>query len=298
MESIIGPAMSGEKGFPQFSYNGSNHSFDPQEWYYRNSEGNSIELGNTIMEEGLRNNFGLNIDYNSDKYYNAFGNDTSFRILFDQTLYSRQWCYPETGSLNRYLRQCQPWVRQAFVQMVSGSSPLNVTPLQVATMAMRLATLNGTDNITTLNDAVNLPPKTDEFDVTSGGWESNEEYFNFYKEQVLGQMRKVPTIGTAKILSSFAQKLSRRGYYLYAKTGTLNIDGSKKERMRNLMVIIANGELDKAENLSALRSIRYYVIYMSYRNVPDKGFSNKEFLSQIEAVVNSELFNQYMQEGK
>ena len=298
MESIIGPAVSGEKGFPQFSYNGSNHSFDPQEWYYRNSEGNSIELGNTIMEEGLRNNFGLNIDYNSDKYYNAFGNDTSFRILFDQTLYSRQWCYPETGSLNRYLRQCQPWVRQAFVQMVSGSSPLNVTPLQVATMAMRLATLNGTDNITTLNDAVNLPPKTDEFDVTSGGWESNEEYFNFYKEQVLGQMRKVPTIGTAKILSSFAQKLSRRGYYLYAKTGTLNIDGSKKERMRNLMVIIANGELDKAENLSALRSIRYYVIYMSYRNVPDKGFSNKEFLSQIEAVVNSELFNQYMQEGK
>ena len=111
-------------------------------------------------------------------------------------------------------------------------------------------------------------------------------------------MRQVPYIGTAKGLKTFAQKLEKRGYYLYVKTGTLNIDSQSDKRIRNMMVIIANGELEKAQNLDELRKIRYYVMYMSYRDVDQSGFSNNKFQSQIEAVVNSELFNQYMIEGK
>ena len=299
VERIIGPAQNGVKGFPQFTYNGGIHSFNPDEWFVGNE--NAITLGRSIMEEGLRSNFRLNIDYNTDrreKYYNPYGSDDQYSILYKQHRYPRQWSYPETGSLNRYLRQRMPWLREGFVQMVSGSSPLNVSPLQVATMAMRLATLNSADNITTLNDEVRHAPKMTEFDVESGGWGSNEEYFKFFKTQVLGQMRQVPYIGTAKGLKTFAQKLEKRGYYLYVKTGTLNIDSQSDKRIRNMMVIIANGELEKAQNLDELRKIRYYVMYMSYRDVDQSGFSNNKFQSQIEAVVNSELFNQYMIEGK
>lgn len=299
VEGIIGPAKSGAEGFPQFTYNGANHSFDPDLWFAGNES--SITLGNSVMEEGLRDNFRLNIDYNTDKYekyFNPYGTDSLFGIFYNQKRYPRQWCYPETGSLNRFLRQRMPWLREGFVQMVSGSAPLNVSPLQVASMAMRLATLNSADNITTLNDAVRQVPETMEFDVTTGGWSSNEEYFNFYKTQVLGQMRQVPYIGTARGLRPLAESLAKRGYYLYVKTGTLNIDSDSDKRIRNMMVIIANGELDKAQSLADLRRIRYYVMYMSYRDVDRSGFTNNNFRSQIEAVVNSELFNQYMQEGK
>ncbi len=299
VESIIGPPKDGAAGFPRFTYNGNAHSFDPDKWFAGNENG--ISLGNSIMEEGLRNNFKLNIDYNADgydKYYNYFGNDSAFDVLFNQQRYPKQWCYSETGSLNRYLRQRMPWLREGFVQMVSGSAPLNVSPLQVASMAMRLATLNSADNITTLNDAVRVAPEISEFDVTSGGWQSNGAYFDFYKTQVLGQMRQVPYIGTAKGLKSLAQNLSKRGYYLYVKTGTLNIDNKSSKRIRNMMVIIANGELEKAQSLDDLRQIRYYVMYMSFHGVEKDGFTNNNFQSQIEAVVNSELFNQYMEEGR
>jgi hypothetical protein len=141
-------------------------------------------------------------------------------------------------------------------------------------------------------------PQITEFDVTTGGWNDNEEYFNFYKTQVLGQMRQVPYTGTASALRSLAQNLARQGYYLYVKTGTLNLDENKNKRIRNMLVIIANGELEKVQTLADLRNIRYYVMYMSYNGVDKDGFSNGNFRSQIEAVVNSELFNQYMREGR
>lgn len=278
------------------------HSFDPDRWYTGNANG--VDLGTTIMEEGLRYNFQLNVDYNTsnERYTNYYGTDSIFKVFFEQRKYAKQWCYAETGSLNRYQRQKSSWLSDGFVQMVSGSSPLEVSPLQVAIMGMRLASLNSASDITTLNDCMDSIPFMRDFDVNSGkpgGWESPEQYFDFYKTQVLGQMKQVTEPGgTASALNGLKRELQRRGYHMYVKTGTLNIEENKHQRIRNMLVIVSNKALEGAENLSDLRDIKYYVIYMSFRNVEMTGFSNGQFKEQIEAVVNSDLFKQYMQEGR
>lgn len=301
IESIIGPAKTGKEGFPQFTYNGSMHSFDPDKWYSGNENG--IDLDYSVMGRQLRYNFQLNSQYNTrpERYTNYFGNDSIFKVFFEQRKYTKQWCYAETGSLNQFIRQRSGWLSDGFIQMVSGSAPLEVSPLQVATMGMRLASLNSAENISSLNDATSSVAEMKNFDVNAGlegGWGSTEEYFDFYKLQVLGQMKQVPATGTASALSKLNRSLLQQGYYLYVKTGTLNIEEDKTKRIRNMLVIISNRPFESANNLAELRSIRYYVIYMSYRNVDKSGFSNGQFQSQIEAVVNSDLFKQYMQEGK
>lgn len=302
VEGIIGPAKNGVQGFPKFMYGGVMHSFDPDRWYTGNANG--VDLGTTIMEEGLRYNFQLNVDYNTsnERYTNYYGTDSIFKVFFEQRKYAKQWCYAETGSLNRYQRQKSSWLSDGFVQMVSGSSPLEVSPLQVAIMGMRLASLNSASDITTLNDCMDSIPFMRDFDVNSGkpgGWESPEQYFDFYKTQVLGQMKQVTEPGgTASALNGLKRELQRRGYHMYVKTGTLNIEENKHQRIRNMLVIVSNKALEGAENLSDLRDIKYYVIYMSFRNVEMTGFSNGQFKEQIEAVVNSDLFKQYMQEGR
>ena len=181
--------------------------------------------------------------------------------------------------------------------MLLGAYPLEVTPLQMATMGMRLATLNRTDYITTLEDERNRAPEYAFFEVPS--WDE-AEYFSFYKRQVLSQLREVPHSGTARALNGLTRQMEGRGFYLYAKTGTLNdgrVDAKKSSRMKHLLVIIANKPLETIASIEELKTIKYYVIYLSYIGVDiSEGFSTSKFSDMIKAVADSELFNEYMKE--
>ena len=293
-EKVFRPARGNVTDFPVISYKKKHVTFNPNVWFANND----LNVENGIMNIGLLNNFNLRGDMvrTNERYVNYFGQQNLFKFLFDNAKYRKIWIYPEAGSLNTFDRKQQPILRNGFNQMLTGAYPLEVTPLQMATMGMRLVTLNRAEELTTLDDAKNTSPAYDFFSTPT--WEANE-YFNFYKTQVFAQLRAVPISGTASSLSKLSTRLEEKGYYMYAKTGTLNDQregAGKNSRIKHLMVIITNQKLESLNSIKELKNVKYYVIYMSFLGVNKDGFNNSKFEKMIEYVSESELFNSYMNE--
>ncbi len=296
VERIFKPAEDRPIEFPLMTYNQKTVTFNPDVWF-ANKELN-VETG--IMNAGLLNNFHLRGDFvrEKERYTNYFGDSDLYSYLFNNAKSHRIWSYTATGSLNTFDRRLSPKIHTGFNQMLTGAYPLEVTPLQMAVMGMRLVTLNREENLTTLDDNCQSAPHYSFFDTP--GW-TEKEYLEFYKEQVLAQLEKVPVSGTARALSGLANELKGKGYYLYAKTGTLNIESaetSSSSRMKHLMVIISNKDLTKIASAEEMKAVKYYVLYLSYYGVELSIFNNHFYDKYIRAVVNSELFNTYMKEDK
>lgn len=294
---ITGDAGTGPEAFPIFTYNGVRKSFVPEKWF---ADGH-IDVQHGILNRGLNSNFNLmeGLPAASERYTNYFGAD-EFKYLFENAGNYRGWVFAETGSLNVPDRALSPVIRNGFNQMFLGAFPLETSPLQMATMAMRLATLNKAANITTLSDDPNFKPDYQFFDIY--GWSSDSEYMSFHQRQVLNQMKRVPTEGTATGLLSGINRWRNQGYHVYAKTGTLN-DGrpgqTRSSRIKHLMVIISNTDLETVRDPKDLKDVKYYVLYMSYIGIEDSLFrkeGNRRFIPMIDAVIESELFKKYMEE--
>ena len=114
-------------------------------------------------------------------------------------------------------------------------------------------------------------------------------------------MAKVPTSGTAKGLSKLSSNMKKgiygKPYYLYCKTGTVNDireDSDKSDRIRHLMVIITDRQLENVTSLDDLRNVRYYVMYLSHMGIDLHSYSTSQNVAFIENVLNSEVFKEYM----
>lgn len=297
LENVFKVAGTGEMAFPVMSYKGQRVSFNPNVWFPYND----LHVENGIMNDGLYYNFRLQGDLvrSENRYTNYYGNSKVFNYLFENESTNKVWTYPETGSQNIYDRKLSPKLRNGFNQMLLGAYPLEVTPLQMADMGMRLATLNSSEHLTTLDDSQVDAPEYTFFNVPT--WQDNEEFFKFYQRQVLSQLRQVPQEGgTASALRSLSNSLRQKGYYMYAKTGTLN-DGrtgaSINSRMKHLLVIVANTPLEEVASIEELQRVKYYVMYLSYIGINKEGFTTANFKKMIEAVTSSELFINYMEEN-
>lgn len=291
---VMKPAGTDKLAFPVFTYKNKRMSFDPKKWY-------PVDVENGILNVGLSDNFNL-MELMPDPdlmYTNYFGRSGKFARLFEEGGAYKSWVFAETGSQNVPDRALQPYLRSGFNQMFLGASPLEVTPLQMGTMVMRLATLNKASDITTLLDDPSFKPDYEFFDTY--GWKNKNEYFSFYKRQVLSQLAQVPKLGTANALNTKAglQKWESKGYHIYAKTGTLN-DGrdgqGKNSRMKHLLVIISDEQLETLSDVDMLKDVKYYAMYMSYIGIDRYSFSNSLFIPMIDAVIESELFKKYMEE--
>ena len=294
LTEVMKPAGSDKLAFPVFTYKNKRMSFDPEKWY-------PVDVENGILNVGLSENFNIKelMPDPDVMYTNYFGRSGKFARLFEEGGAYKSWVFAETGSQNVPDRALQPYLRSGFNQMFLGASPLEVTPLQMGTMVMRLATLNKASNITTLLDDPSFKPDYEFFDTY--GWKNKNEYFSFYKRQVLSQLAQVPKLGTAKALNTKEglQKWESKGYHIYAKTGTLNDgrDGQDKDsRMKHLLVIISDEQLETLSDVDKLKDVKYYAMYMSYIGIDRYSFSNNLFIPMIDAVIESELFKKYMEE--
>lgn len=307
LHEVMMPATAGAKAFPIFTYNGQNMSFNPDVWY---NDGN-IDMEHGVLNDGLENNFNLyqgmtGMSSEAPIHTNYFGTNGGFAELFDNAGSYKNWVYPESGSMNVTDRQEPPIVRNGFNQMLLGASPLEVSPLQMATMAMRLASLNREKSITTLSDDPSIKPDYKFFTIDNS-WGGEQEFFEFYQRQVLNQLRRVPRYdrnrefrGTASALNQSVLRWENAGYYIYAKTGTLNdgrIGKSSDSRIKHLMVIISDTELESPSlKWKDLQDVKYYVLYLSYIGISEGEFETSNYAPMISAVIESELFKQYMGE--
>jgi hypothetical protein len=291
LKDILKSAGNDAYAFPVISLDGNRYSFNKDKWY---NDGN-MEVGQGIMNLGLNDNFNIGEDMvgRNDLYSNYFGQEPYLSILFNQKSDRRGWSYAETGSQNTADRNLPPFIRNGLIQMSLGASPLEVSPLQMATMTMRLATLNRSPNITTLSDDATQVTNYEFFKVPT--WDTTA-YFNFHKRQVFSQLRQVPKVGTAKGLQQVVNKLEIKGYYIYAKTGTLNKDDEGKDaRLKHLLVIISNTPLENVATISELKKVKYYALYLSYIGIDKDEFgSTSRFGKIITATIESELFQKYM----
>lgn len=289
---IFKSAGNNKFAFPKVKYDGTWYSFNPEVWY----KDNTLNVSVGILNTGLFRNFHLQerMTDRTTLYTNYYGQDDAFKLLFDNAGHRRAWAYAETGSQNTNDRKLAPDIRNGFNQLFLGAYPLEVSPLQMAEITMRLASLNRSENIITLDDSAAAPRDYEFFETSE--WGSNGEYFGFYKNHVLKQLRN-SIQGTVSRLSGFSRNLESKGYYFYAKTGTLN-DGrdgaSKNDRMKHLLVIIADRPLEEIANMEELRKAKYYSIYLSFIGIGKDQFSVGQFEPILKAIVESESFVEYM----
>jgi len=291
-KDILKPVGNDAYSFPVFTLNGNRYSFDKDKWY----KNGNMEIGQGILNLGLRDNFNIYEEMVSktNLYSNFFGQESYLSILFGQKSDWRSWAYAETGSQNNTDRNLPPFIRNGLIQMSLGASPLEVSPLQMAIMTMRLASLNRSPNITTLSDYVTQVPNYEFFRIPT--WSDSSAYLNFYKQQIFSQLRQVPKTGTAAGLRELVNKNESKGYYIYAKTGTLNKDDEGKDsRLKHLLVIISKTPLENVSSIADLKKVKYYALYLSYIGIDKDEFgSTSRFGKIISATIESELFQNYM----
>ena len=295
--------MDKKLAFPLFSYNNEIKCFNPHEWWFGNHSRPDIFINdNSALSRSLESNFGIQAKtiYDNESQYCSeyYGNVELLKQMNNNKIIHRNWASPEVGSQNTANRRAEDdLIKHGFNQMFLGASPLQLTPLQMCVNTLRLATLNRADKITTIFEGEDITDYAF-FDIDDG-WKSQEDYLHFYQRQVLSQMREVPIIGTASGLSNLSKDMRQGKYgnkplYLYCKTGTLNVDGSKKKRIKHLMVIISDQELEKIEKLSDFRKAKRYIMYLSCYEIV--GLSNSWWRPFIESALNSASFKNYMEE--
>ncbi|MBO4875765.1 MAG: hypothetical protein J5542_10720 [Bacteroidales bacterium] len=279
--------------FPSFTYNGSVVCFDPDVWF----KDRQLHMpDNTMFDMGLLGNYHIQqntVGVMKNYYANYYGNDSIMLMLYKYKSGNKGWSYAETGSLNTTDRRISPQIRNGFNQVLLGAYPIQLSPLQMAMNAYRLASLNSAENITTLLDDA---PKSEYkfFESLGNGW-TEESYLAFVRKQVWSQLGMVPKVGTARVLNGLTANLEHKGYYLYCKTGTLNDDRNghpERDRIKHLLVIITNQKLENISSVEQLKDVKYYAVYLSYMGVSD--FSNNRFRKYIEAIVESSTFKSYM----
>ncbi len=298
------------KYFPAIKYKGQEYVINKDEWGIEKAE-NYFENTNSILAEGLKQNFGLPIIKDNQTPPNLFGNDKIFGELYSkgQTSGYFRWAYPELSSFYMQDRERKPDIYNGLIQPTLGAFPVNMTPLAMAIAGMRLATLNRDTAISTLSTTLRKPAYSF-FKIYAHDSSQNTpgNYFKFYQENVLRQLNGVIFgNGTAKLLAPYLSRYHNK-YFFYAKTGTLNVDNTDNEeiRERHLLLIITNQSLlDKMFTVNDLPKLKYYVIYMSYHGVNKADFINEDmqkfifdnYKTVIDEVINSYTFKNYMEKS-
>ena len=291
--------------FPVLSFGQSQKCFNPEVWFMDDMV--QIPDNGGIMGISLAKNFHIalnNFEYRDTLHLNYFGQQKMMRDLYENSSSTQGWTFPERGSQNLQDRRIAPSLRSGFNQMLLGAYPLEQSALEMATNAYRLASLNKACHVTSLvEDTTSAPFEPFELE---GGWLLNE-YVKFMAQQVWKQMRQVPIIGTAARnsqqvgLTSFARKIHTlkngkypygRPFYLYCKTGTLNLNETSPKRAKHLLVIITDTQLETIEEIEQLRKVKFYTFFLSYIGVT--GIDAQQYEKFLDATMQSQTFQSYM----
>lgn len=244
---------------------------------------------NQILFNGLTMNFRLPT---------FIGWDDSLRYEFiDTKLYrennlesktnlasSFSWVFPQSSTIYDYeMRSPKMTPAERLRQYTLGAPPIKVTPIKMAEMYGKLFSLHRDYHATIMPHYT--PYK--EWWLNSDGVES-KDMWEFYRDNLYAGMALCTKSGTA----AGTLKNRGKGYFLYAKTGTLNISSSDKTNDdKMLAVIICNKDI-LSEGVTSSDDYKFFVVYFRYKQtgmMPKAG-------NIIDAIINSKSFNHYMKQ--
>ena len=219
--------------------------------------------------------------------------DDSLRIKF-------AFAYPAISYLPEKERITKQGTHDAIRNTTLGASPFQVTPLKMAEMYGKLFSQNRKFRLS-LNP--NYHSDAEPF-IRDKTYEKDDLYEKTLSNHLFYGMADVPKSGTAATtirkdgtriirLTELSESLSKNGYYMYAKTGTI---GSALENTNTqlLAVVISKAKLDNIspdEFRKATNNHQFYVVYF----LTEKNYHNYAVIrAAINTIVNSNVFKNYM----
>lgn len=266
MNKIFKPVSDPAKDYPIIQHNGQTYTLNTPP---------DKDKHQCILSVGLNQNFGMSVssDNKSDVQTIISGNYLSPNVRAS----SYPWLFPQVSSVftadSKGLTAAE-----RLRQYTLGASPLKVTPIMMAEMYGRLFSMHPDYHASVIESKAPFDKK----------W-SNPEMFSFYQKNLFGAMHQCTTDGTA---ARYLKTVERGGYYLYGKTGTLDDDNNREDKL--LAVVITNKDVT---TVGSPEDYNFTVVYFRFKPVGDK-LDNEEIQEIIgktlNKIIQSKSFQNYM----
>jgi hypothetical protein len=245
---------------------------------------------NSVFANGLEINAGLRTK-DKDKEDNTPGTYTRVNMLDSinyQLLSANKsiyflWSMPEQSTLlqsQRNFKEPYQNFNLGLKTTTLGGYPYQVSAYKMLEMYLSLFTQNRNFNLKVLPEKSALLP----WQVDST-WNNNIAFNRFLAGNIFKGMNDViyGGWGTAHGISGLSG--AHPGFYFYAKTGTINEQGSGVRNSRRLIVTITNKDMQQPENIGS-KETRLYALYFAIDN-------NKDFdWDLLNRIINETMASQ------
>lgn len=282
-----------EAVFPNFCFDGQ---------YYKFKERFVDDFGDDrTLENSLNENFRFlrwqSRDYGNQTYDVGptnflFYNDTTQTQKTRTRTTNSLYVYSERPNLHREIETIRDDdVIKGFLHLTSGGAKhLNVTPLNMAEAYLRIALLNGAENVITYDDNTDSIPYKP-FETVHDNFAEQMKSTTF-----LGMWNVLSGAGTLKneidkkLKNEYGQK--EKPIYVYGKTGTVGDLSVQKHDNYHYAFILSNKRLDEQIDR---RGLKVYVVYFGYYDTSLGGHGGTATTRKaiLDRIIMSETFQNY-----
>lgn len=265
-QTMFLPAYNrGNNNWPRTDYSGDNNKT-----YFGNE--------NSLLANGLEINANLITKEKSKEnmYAGAYDrvnliDSASYQLLQHKGSSNYLWSMPEESSFLQSLR-ADPEIHQNVIiglkTATLGGYPYQLSPFKMLEMFGSMITQNRAYRLHLHEADTRVAPW-----YTDSTWNGN--YRHFFAAQIMQGMANVVSSGTARNLAR-----PKGEYFYYAKTGTINEQGSGAKSSKRLIVAISDKDLTKPEHIG---NAKVYLLYFME--------------DRAGASINWSLVNQLVQEA-
>jgi hypothetical protein len=308
LKNVLSGQAGNNNSYPVFEFNGGvyylpNYNSRKGNWPETNyaAKKKKSYFGNehSVLATGLESNLKL---HTSNMDENGYVRNSYTRVnIADSLLYgmlSRNkgsnflWSFPEQSSFMQAQRAF-PDAEQNFnlglKTATLGGYPYQMSPFMMLQMYTSLFTQNR-------NTALHVLPgrsAAQSWQVDST-WQGNDAFIRFLASFVFKGMNDVIYGGSGTAHGIGGQSSAHPGFYFYAKTGTINEQGSGAKNSRRLVVAIANKDLQVAENIGRTGT-KVYTLYFAVDN--NRDFDWALLNNIINRTMASRSFLQYFNQN-
>lgn len=296
---VLVSAQPNESVFPKFQIGNSYYKF-------KDRFIEEFEISRAL-ESSLENNFGfhrwLNRNDGSQSYdvsplNSLYDCDTSMTQSAKMRTLNSEYVYSERPKLHRFVKDNNDdneVFNEIFNITSGGAKHLDVSPLNMAEMYLRIALQNSAENILTYSDeSENIPYSP----------------FKTINDSLKTQMQKTTYLGMWDVINNASsgtlrnatdrelqQEWSRKSdpIYIYGKTGTVGDKTVQTHDNLHYAFILSNKRLDSATNLDGLK---VYVVYFGFYDSSLGKHSKTAKIRKdiLNKIIESETFRNYWED--
>lgn len=282
LKNVLSTRAGKNNSYPVFEVNGgtyflANYNSRKGNWpatdYSEEKRKTFFGNENSILANGLEVNAGLRTK-DKDKNDNTPGSyirvnmldSTNYKLLSGNKGSAFLWSMPEQSTMlqsQRDFKEAYQNFNLGLKTTTLGGYPYQVSPYKMLEMYLSLFNQNR-------NFSLQLIPKHQQrinWQVDSS-WAGVNPFNQFLAAYIFKGMNDVIYGGSGTAHSIGGLKGSHPGFYFYAKTGTINEQGSGAKNSRRLVVTITNKDMQQVENIGK-PDTKIYTLYFAVDNNKD-----------------------------